>query len=559
MPNLRCLAILVFLLVSLAPAPRAGAAEFDIDAQRTVLRRLQYCLDCGAALLVTRQHPGTLIRCPDCGREQARLADQYVITQIYQLCRLCQSPLDPAGRHPGEMVECGNCHTRQTLSRDIFPSGKWASGPGFMPGFPPGSSKKTLLYSPERVDAAITPIPLDEAEDAARLPAALPPAAGRARLDIPPPPDLKAGARPAPPATAMPNVPDASAPAAPIIIPELPNLPPPPAAPVPIQPRSEAVDVPAVSVDLFGGKRATPSVAGPARAKPLSGDMIARVNGSPLYLVEVDRVAAPVIARWREQSEPGQSAELSAREKALRKEILERLIDRELVVKEAERLGHRPDAAAVRKREQELLRMLQGADGMDVRREAERDVIMADMRRRFAEKPVAVRPEAVRDFYRRHTDQLQRPKLLALAELVIFQDRAGRSDGRNSRDIAAEVAAGLERGEKFDDLRRRHDEFAAAAGIAVPEPALLPESAYSSQLMAAGGGLRKGAVFGPVMLEGIVVFGKVVDERPAGPVPFEEVEKEIRQRLEAEETERNLEDWLVQLRQRGVVELYETN
>ena len=64
--------IFIFVLTAL-PWPfevcgRIGAAEFSLDSGRVILRRLQFCLHCGSALLVTRVHPGILVRCPDCGR-----------------------------------------------------------------------------------------------------------------------------------------------------------------------------------------------------------------------------------------------------------------------------------------------------------------------------------------------------------------------------------------------------------------------------------------------------------------------------------------------------------
>ncbi|MCC8190359.1 MAG: hypothetical protein LIP77_06935, partial [Planctomycetes bacterium] len=150
--------LLALVLAGLSPSP--AAAEFDIDAGRVILRRLQLCADCGSALLVTDVPTGAPIRCPDCGREQPRLAVEYLINQVYQLCRLCQGPLDAHGHQPGDIVECDTCHTRQSLSRDgILPA--WAAaGKGYLPGFPPGTARKTLLYSASGADSPLTPYPL---------------------------------------------------------------------------------------------------------------------------------------------------------------------------------------------------------------------------------------------------------------------------------------------------------------------------------------------------------------------------------------------------------------
>jgi hypothetical protein len=512
---------------------KSRAAEFDIDGQQTILRQLQFCLDCGSALLVTNVHPGTIVRCPDCGKEQPRLAAEHVATQVYQVCSLCRFPLDTHGFHPGAIVECGNCHTRQALSRDAFPDPSFLSGLGYAPGFPPGSRKKTRLYAPELAQAPVSVVPLESVQPDTSLPEPVPANFPTPRLNIPPPefPMLE--------------------PAAPVFVPgDIPHT------PEPEQPSGRAIDVPVVTADLFGGKRAENDAPTTAVQSPLSGEMVARVNGTPIFSSEIDRVAVPVMEKLRARATPEEKAELASRERELRKEILERLIDRELVMKEAARIGHRPDVTAVRRRTDELARLHNSVPGANIRREAERDIIMSDMRRRFAEKPVSVRPEDVREFYRANTDKLVQPRLLAIGQLAVFADREGHSDPRPYQEIAGEIASALERGVLFDDVRKQYDEFAPAVGQDLPEPILLPETAYASQLTAAAGSLRKGAVFGPIPMSGMILFGKVTDERPAGPIPFDHIEKEIRQRLESEATERHLEAWLKTLRERSVVELF---
>jgi hypothetical protein len=289
----------------------------------------------------------------------------------------------------------------------------------------------------------------------------------------------------------------------------------------------------------------------PIPSPALPGDVLASVDGLPIRRSEVERVLAPILRRLGRGAGGGEEA--ARREQSLRREILERLIDRELAIREAAALGHHPEPAEVKRREAELTRLFPPGSGVDCRREAERDVIMADMRRRFAEKPGAASPQAVRDYYQASLDRLRRPRLIALDQVVVYQDRAGRADRRPYRVIAGEIAAGLERGVAFAELKAARNEF-AGPDAGRDKPPLLPESAYASQILTAVGDFRPGAVFGPVFLEGLVLFGKVTEVRPAGPVPFAEAEREIRLRLEAEAAERNLDAWLKRLRQKARVE-----
>lgn len=537
------------LFILFAHAFAAPAAEFDLDSGRVVLRQLQYCRECGAALLVTQVHPGTLVRCPDCGHEEPRLDGKYLLTQLYQLCKICQGPLDPRERRPGEVVECGNCRARQPLSRDAFAKNPHPDGLGYVPGFPPGTGKKRLLFSPSRPDARVTVIPLDNNGVNPDLP--LPPESGMRRIPRPPVDEAAS-------AVARADAPKSGPP----------PLPEPPPTSTGFGGRDKyaslnpslagrsadgAVDVPAVTAELFGVKRPDAGPDAPGAYSP--GAVVARVDGEPIHARDVSQILDPVLNRLRRQAASAAETEaVNAREETLRREILERLIDRELVMREADAIGYRPDPAAVRERETELAQILAGT-GADVAREAVRDVTMTDMRRRYAEKPGSANPAAVREFYAQHKHEMLRPRLVALDQLVIYEERTGKSDARSCRDIALEVSRLLESGEKFDALRQRYDEFAPGAGVEHSAPSLLPEEAYSRQVLQSGGELRRGAVFGPLFLPGMAIFGKVTDERPAGPVPFEEVEKNIRSRLESESTEQNLDAWLKRLRAKTRIEI----
>jgi hypothetical protein len=407
------------------------------------------------------------------------------------------------------------------------------------PGFPPGTGKKTLLLAPRRDDSAVAAIPLEETAPEQSVAPPLPDGSILEKIPEPPPGFLRE--KPAAPLAAA-------------ATPPLPEIGPADRAAA-RRAASTAIEVPAVTADLFGGARqgASRRVAAGDSGVIATGDVVARVDGMPIHSREVDLLVLPVLERLRQQGAADADA-LAGREAELRREVLSRLIDRELAVREADAIGHKPNPNAVRAREAELAQVLAGS-GIDLRREAERDVIMADMRARFAEKFSSVNPSAVREFYQQHKEEMRQPRLLALDQLVVYEDRASRADRRPARDIAFEIAAQLEQGVSFDGLRQRYDEFLPAAALAHTPPALKPEDAYSRQLLAAGGDLRPGAVFGPVPLAGMQLFGKVADVRPAGPVPFAEAENSIRTHLESLATENAFTAWLAGLRSRARIEV----
>ncbi len=536
--------LLVLACAALAAAFASQAAEFDVDSGQILLRRLRLCADCGSPLLVTRVHPGVMVRCPDCGREQARLRDEYLITQIYQLCRLCQAPLDSRGCQPGDSVECGNCHTRQTLGHDAFPPAAMTQGKGYLPGQPPGSGPKKLLFDSgagnamAAAGAAVQPelpssLP-DPSWPANAVPLDLGPERPKQPLPVMPSPQLRP---PAPEETALaapqPSLvrSDSSEQAAALL-------------PAP----EDAVEVPAVTLDLFGApdKAQTVSAAG-------GGAVLARVNGKPIRAESVDVIVQPLLETLRARAGAGGDKELAAKEKALRSEILDRLIDRELVYDEAVRMGYKPDQSEVRKRAAELQPRLAGS-GLNPEREAGLETAMEAMRRRFGEKPEAVSPEQVRAFYQEHKNEWLQPGGIAVATLTIFRDRLGRADQRDYRAIAQDLSRQLEGGARFDELRAKHDEFPPPAGEMTPP--LLPEAYYAEEIRVLLDTLRPGAVFGPVFMPGLALFGKTTEIRKPEPIPFREVEKEIRRRLGMLEAEREFSAWLERTRKAAAVEIY---
>lgn len=547
----RCIAFMI--LVALAPIAPARAAEFDIDSGQTILRRLQLCSECSSSLLVTHVHPGVMVRCPDCGREQPRLQDKYVITQVYQLCKLCQTPLDPTGLHPGDPVECPNCRTRQTMSRDAFLAPDEKGGIGYNPDYPPGKGKKRLLFDsgadnslakagigiepelPKSLPDRDGPVPV------APLAATLPDAGQSA---VPTDVAFRPGSRiQEPPRQQMtPPLPEPS-----------PEAFSPASSPAALAAQdsttSQAIDVPSVSADMFGGRprtataEATATTAGP-------GAIVARVNGRPIHAGVLEFASAAGIQAIRAAGTD--AASKTEREKDHRTVILRQLIDRELVAEEAERVGFKPDPVELRKRAAGLTPLLANT-GLDPEREAYRELALQAIREQLAIKPEAISPKAVHDYYNAHKQGSLQPPQIAIATLTIFRDRYNKSDQRDYRAIAREVAEQLEQGIKFDDLRSRYNEFAMHDGSGASQPKLLPVAHYAEEIRDMTASLPAGAVFGPVFMPGVAVFGKITEVREPTPVPFAEVEKDIRRRLVALESEKKFAAWLEDVRRQAVV------
>jgi hypothetical protein len=518
--------IAFIILVALAVVTPARAAEFDVDSGQTILRRLQLCSECNSSLLVTHVHPGVMVRCPDCGREQPRLQDGYLITQVYQLCKLCQTPLDPTGLHPGDPVDCPNCRTRQTMSRDAFLAQGEKGGLGYNPDYPPGKGKKRLLFD-SGADNSLAKAGIGIEPE---LPKSLPDKDGPVPVAPLATPLFDAGATPDLAFQPLSRIQE-----------------PPKQQTAPPQP--EAIDVPSVSAEMFGGRPRPAATEIPAStAGP--GTVVARVNGRPIHAGVLEFAAAAGIKAI--QATDADAAAKTEREKEHRTVILRQLIDRELVSEEAERLGFKPDPVELRKRAASLTPLLANT-GLDPEKEAYRELALQAIREQLAIKPEAISPKAVQDYYTAHRQESLQPPQMAVATLTIFRDRYNKPDQRDYRAIALEVAQRLEQGIKFDEVRSQYNEFAMLDGSGASQPRLLPVAHYAEEIRGVTAGLPAGAVFGPVFMPGVAVFGKIMEVRQPAPIPFAEVEKDIRRRLVAVESEKKFATWLDDVRRQAVV------
>lgn len=533
------------LLCVLMSAAVCGAAEFDIDGPTILLRRMQYCGSCGVGLLVTKVSAGSLVRCPECGDEQPRLADKFLLTRLYQVCPACSSPLDPQGRHAGDNVKCGECGLNQTITADAVR--RYDSGLGYVPGQPPGSKPKqppsppVLAAKPDPEQPVFVPPPPEEKRPV--FPEQPP-------VGIEPPAWFEAAS------TEKSDTDIANAQTqTPSLLSETPILPARPEAVKEPEPATQGVlDVPAVTAEQFGSAKNTaaksftnPGVVSRSRRSA------ATVNGRPIYPEEVDRLTKQVLERSRRNlgkvAETAEGREILARKEAqARTEALDFLIDRELILQEAERIGYEPDRDEIGRRLTILRSMLSGT-GLDPQREARREAMVDGMRRHVSSRPVTVSPEDVREYYHAHKDEMLMPRRVAVKTLVIFRDRAGRPDARNADVIADDLAEMFELGARFDDIVRDRGEFPPPGAFgATGETPLVPDAYYAGPVRKELASAASGAIIGPIGLHGSVVFCKVTQVQPAKPMPFLEVEKDIRMSLEARAAEKAINLWMENLR-----------
>jgi parvulin-like peptidyl-prolyl isomerase len=236
-------------------------------------------------------------------------------------------------------------------------------------------------------------------------------------------------------------------------------------------------------------------------------------------------------------------------------EALDRAVERDLLRREAERLGVTADADAVRQRLDAVAEQLGGdaalesalrAAGM-TRPQLQQGLESAELfeavgRVKFPER----RADAAdaRRFYRRDLDDFTTPAAVDLGAIFV------RNEG-----IAGNALARLESGRPFEEVSRQFSidpELKDQQGrLGWIDPRSLP-----GDLGAAVAELREGEVSPPVAGGGGVWVFKVFERRPERVTPFGDVRDEILRQLTARRRAQALDAWLDEAREKASVKRF---
>jgi peptidyl-prolyl cis-trans isomerase C len=283
-----------------------------------------------------------------------------------------------------------------------------------------------------------------------------------------------------------------------------------------------------------------------------------------------DRLVAPVVARVDGQEIPGEDLELEVlaaqarsglryegtvgeRQLAeLRVRLLEGLLDRVLLEREAARRGYRADPAKVEQALQRLRRQVPegttlarlveaGRFREAMRRRATSAVVieafLADLRRGW--KPTA---EEVEAYYRERSEEFREPEA-ALFRQIVLDDR-GRAEEAVRRARAGERFEAV--GEALAPDRGPFDR--GAIPLRMPRGNPDPREPVLFKM-------KPGEVKGPVPIPGgLYAVLRLERHIPARVVPFEEARDRIRRMLEGRKQSSGLQELLWKLRAEAKIE-----
>ncbi|RME39378.1 MAG: hypothetical protein D6794_03950 [Deltaproteobacteria bacterium] len=237
----------------------------------------------------------------------------------------------------------------------------------------------------------------------------------------------------------------------------------------------------------------------------------------------------------------------------LRRAFLAQLIDRELILAEADRLDIRVTPAEVAELEQaesrdyndaELNAWLkrQGLDRESWRRQLAEDLRIDKVIDRQVRARIQIDDQAVADWYRAHQEEFHRPEQVRARQIVVA-----------SRERGEEVLARLRRGEDFAEVARAFSlspDAEQGGDLGWFARGRMPRE-FDQTVFSLARGQMSGLVQSPY---GWHVF-LLEDRRPARNLKLAEARAEIEARLRAEAEQAAFARWLERLRRKAHIQV----
>ncbi len=316
----------------------------------------------------------------------------------------------------------------------------------------------------------------------------------------------------------------------------------------------------------MGAVMAMLAVIVPRAGYSAEGTVVARVNGVAITAAQVDRAVDDKVPRIT-----GHGAISESRRQALRTEVLEELIQEELVVQHAKRLGLSAPASAV---DAELAKIRQrfpdaaqyqralsrsGLSESDVKRGVERYLLVKAATERAVNAKVSVTDASMRAYYDADPSRFVVPEQAHYRQILIAVDPGGSpAQWEAAKQRAAALAKQVRGGASFSVLARSHsqDQDTRDSG---GEMGWVHRGQLDPEQEAVIFGLSHGEVSDPVRtLYGFAIYFLETKKAPRA-LSWEEVNKQrLADELRSAETGRIRSEWLADLRRRATVEIVST-
>jgi len=294
-------------------------------------------------------------------------------------------------------------------------------------------------------------------------------------------------------------------------------------------------------------------------------ERVAAVVGDSVVLAsEVEERVAPLLADVNRIPDPDKRA---ARAAALRREVLDRLIDDELILQQATELklsitNDQVDASIEEiKRQNNLnddqLRDALRGQGMTM------SAYRADLRRQLLRfrvlnisvgSRVNISDDEVRSYYDRHMKDGSNVQVRASHVFIAIPEGADATVVAEKQALAQKILERANGGEDFAKLAREASDDAATRAdggdLGYFGKDMLPKAIEELVFS-----MKVGDIRGPIRADRGFHVIKLIDRKLKDPKPFDEVKEDIRMQLRQKDMERQTKIYLAELRKKTLVDV----
>ncbi len=300
-----------------------------------------------------------------------------------------------------------------------------------------------------------------------------------------------------------------------------------------------------------------------ARARVV--ERVAAVVGDSIVLAsEVEERVAPLLADVNQIRDPDKRA---ARSSALRREVLDRLIDDELIVQQAAELkltisNEQVDASIEEIKKQnnlndDQLREALRGQGMTMaayRADLKRQLLRFRVLNIAVGSKVNISDDEVRAYYERHMKDGTNVQVRASHVFIAIPEGADAQVVAEKQAQAQKILERAKAGEDFAKLAKESSDDAATRAEGgdlgyfgkdmLPKP--IEEIVFA---------MKVGDIRGPIRADRGFHVIKLVDRKLKDAKPFDEVKDDIRMQLRQKDMERQTKSYLAELRKKTLVDI----
>ena len=308
---------------------------------------------------------------------------------------------------------------------------------------------------------------------------------------------------------------------------------------------------------------ATTNMAPITAAAPVTGEVVARVNGTEIKRKELDaavRALTTQMARRGRQVSPSDTAQLQH-------DVLDQMVGRELLLQEGSKQV--PADVDQKTREQidtvkkqfggeERFRDTLGETGITPEEYAKRvrdNVIVQGAIQQVLDKEVKVAPEEIKSFYDKNPDQFRRPETVRASHILIRIPPGASDEVKKEKRAQIDAARTLVKsGEKFADVAKKASEDPGTASNG-GDLGFFPRGAMVPEFETAAFSLKTNELSDVITTQFGYHLLLVTDHRPAQTVPFDEVKDKLGQFLKQQKGDDVVRDHVAGLRKAAKIEI----